>query len=147
MEELIDQREKVFRDVFPEFAFLTLREYQPAVLAALVEALVDKSRGVHIEVLDPYRLYRSLMAGATAYIKSGDAEKFYVNGESRLLENLRVCVACQNGEHERCYIDQAKGSFCSCPCSKAMVEVRNAGEQIGRIRRAFRRVFPAPREE
>lgn len=145
VEELIEQREAVFHEIFSEFAFLTLRQYQPDVLTALIEGIrrrhEEGEKGGGIELSDPYRLMRALIAGATRYIGSGQAELFYTEGASVLMERLNVCLACRNGEHERCYIDAKRGSHCSCPCSKAMEEVRAVGESIGRIRKVWKRVM------
>lgn len=111
-------RLEVFAEVFDEFAFLTLREHAPELLAQMLESLVANEPS-HAAIFDPYRFSRTFIAGAARYVASGQAEAFYAEGKSLIVSKLTVCIACSNGEHQRCYLDAARFWYCTCPCSAA----------------------------
>jgi hypothetical protein len=137
-EAAIKLREQIFEECFEEFAFLTLRKYDPELLAHICESLTgtDQFSLVHV---DARRIHLALSTAAIKYVVCGEAEKFYTEGKSGIVSKLTVCSLCQNGEHERCYVDADRFWHCSCPCSKVGFEAPAPCPQMSPLRaRAMR---------
>src|SRR6266496_2809084 len=97
--EIAALRSKIFKRVFDEFAFLTLRQHAPELLAQMMASIIEPGVTLWLNDFDPDALNRIFVAGAARYLASGQAEAFYSEKKSELVTELSVCVACWNGEH------------------------------------------------